>query len=144
MTRHLLTVIVAAIVAVSALAPACPTIASAEAAARGDKTVTPEDDGKIVTLAQGRRLTIAIEESPTGYRWLYKTKPNKKILKLVSDKTGPDPNPPGTAGGSVPRRIIYRARKPGTTKIKLQHVRFDGDVDDSLAVTVKVPPRHLG
>ena len=72
-------------------------------------------------------------------RWKFKAKPNKSILKFVSDRTAsPAQTQPPTVGAPQPRTIVYRALKTGKTKLKLQYIGPDRTtVGDSLSITVR-------
>ncbi len=112
------------------------------ALARKHKTVTPSSDGKTVTVAKGGTLTISLADNnpSTGYAWKFRTKPNRLILKFVSDRTAsPAQTQPPTVGAPQPRTIVYRALKIGRTKLKLQYIGPDRTtVGDSLSITVTV------
>lgn len=103
-------------------------------------TVTPKDNGHTVTLKPGGRLTISLKDNnpSTGYSWSYKTKPSRKVLALVSDRTASAPS--GVTGAPQPRTITYRAVAKGSTRLRLVlHAPGSGTKPTAtLALTVDV------
>ncbi len=115
-----------------------PAPAAADARARV-ATITPQDDGKAITIGRGARLTISLRANnpATGHSWRFRRRPNSAILRLVSDRTAA-PARRRRAGASRPRTIVYKALRAGTARLELRHVRRAGRAGGSLAVTVKV------
>lgn len=118
---------------------AAPALASAA-------VVTPADNGRAIAIEKRETLTVSLANNnpSTGYSWLFTTKPNAAILKLVSDTTAPPAvTDPPLAGAPEPRTIVYKALKPGTTKLKLSEVGPSGEPGTgvlAITITVRKPP----
>ena len=125
----------AALAVAAATALAFPALAEA-------KTVTRGDSGKTITLAVGEKLVVKLKEcAPCGYSWRYGVAPAKAILKRTnSTYTEPDSDPM-TVGGAGTRRITYRAKSSGTTKLRLDYVGPSGDKGGTFRLTVRVTTR---
>ena len=113
--------------------------------AAGDKlNLTEADNGKIIEVHTGDIIRITLESNiTTGYSWENADKVDKDILALDSNDYVSDPNPEeldGVGGNTV---IVYRALKPGKTKIDLIYLQSwePSEFDTKFSVTVEVLDR---
>lgn len=119
--------------------------AAAPRIAAGDKFDLAEaDNGKNIEVHTGDIIRITLESNiTTGYSWKNADKVDKDILALDSNNYVSDPNPEemdGVGGSTV---IIYRALKPGKTKIDLVYLQSwePSEFDERFSVTVEVSDR---
>jgi inhibitor of cysteine peptidase len=98
-----------------------------------------KDDGALVRLRRGAKITIELEENPsTGYRWMISSI-DKRFLVPEGDAflTG-DRMSPG-AGGL--RRFFFRAKAPGCTALSLINKRAwqrDDQAVDSFKLAIQI------
>jgi inhibitor of cysteine peptidase len=84
-------------------------------------TVTYQDTGKTVELAQGGTLVVELPSNPsTGYSWAVKGDPAP--LKLASSDYK-QPDQPGKAGVPGVQRFQLQAAITGTSTLKLVYRR---------------------
>ena len=113
--------------------------------ATGDEIDLSENDsGKTIEVHTGDIIRIVLESNiTTGYSWDNADKVDKDILALDSDDYVSDPNPEemdGVGGNTV---IVYRALKPGKTKVDLVYSQSwePSEFDQRFSVTVEVSDR---
>ena len=113
--------------------------------ATGDEIALSENDsGKTIEVHTGDVIRITLESNiTTGYSWENADKVDKDILALDSDDYVSDPNPEemdGVGGNTV---IVYRALKPGKTKVDLVYSQSwePSEFDQRFNVTVEVSDR---
>ena len=113
--------------------------------APGDKfDLTEQDNGKNIEVHPGDIIRITLESNiTTGYSWENADKVDKNILALDTNDYISDPNPEeldGVGGSTV---IVYRALKPGKTKIDLVYLQSwePSEFDTKFSVTVEVSDR---
>ena len=113
--------------------------------APGDKfDLTEQDNGKNIVVHLGDIIRITLESNiTTGYSWENADKVDKNILALDTNDYISDPNPEeldGVGGSTV---IVYRALKPGKTKIDLVYLQSwePSEFDTKFSVTVEVSDR---
>jgi hypothetical protein len=84
-------------------------------------TARPANNGGTATLAVGDRLEIVFDGNYVADPWVYRTKPNTRVLMLVSDHTAPVPatSPNQIVVPMEPRTITYRATARGTTRLTM-------------------------
>jgi predicted secreted protein len=122
--------------ALAAAALALPAVA-------GAKTVHRSDSGKTVTLAVGEKLVVKLKEcGPCGFRWRYGIAPDKALLPRRSSTYIEPDSDPMTVGGAGTRKITYRAKTGGKTKLRLDYVGPSGDKGGTFRLTVKVTTRR--
>ena len=114
--------------------------------ADGDKfDLTEADNGKKIEVHPGDIIRITLESNiTTGYSWENADKVDKDILALDTNDYVSDPNPEeldGVGGSTV---IVYRALKPGRTKIDLVYLQSwePSEFDTKFSVTVEVSGRQ--
>jgi inhibitor of cysteine peptidase len=111
-----------------------PTTAPAEV-----YNITAEDDGKTITVAEGSRIFVALEENPTtGYEW------NATVsegLSILSDDFEPSDTSGQVVGAGGIRSWELVATETGTQEFSAVYKRpweeTTGD-EDSFAVTFTV------
>ena len=113
--------------------------------AAGDKfNLTEADNGKSIEVHTGDIIRITLESNiTTGFSWENADKVDKDILALDANDYVSDPNPEeldGVGGSTV---IVYRALKPGKTKIDLVYLQSwePSEFDTKFSVTVEVSDR---
>ena len=113
--------------------------------ATGDEiNLSENDSGKNIEVHTGDVIRIVLESNiTTGYSWDNADKVDKDILALDSDDYVSDPNPEemdGVGGNTV---IVYRALKPGKTKVDLVYSQSwePSEFDQRFSVTVEVSDR---
>ena len=113
--------------------------------ATGDEiNLSENDSGKNIEVHTGDVIRIVLESNiTTGYSWDNADKVDKDILALDSDDDVSDPNPEemdGVGGNTV---IVYRALKPGKTKVDLVYSQSwePSEFDQRFSVTVEVSDR---
>jgi inhibitor of cysteine peptidase len=86
-----------------------------------NETLTQADAGKAVELKEGDVISVRLEENPTtGYRWAV-DELDEQVLELQSsDFVGAQG---GGAGAAGERRLTFRAKRAGTTALRLQYRR---------------------
>lgn len=111
----------------------------------GDEiNLSENDSGKNIEVHTGDVIRIVLESNiTTGYSWDNADKVDKDILALDSDDYVSDPNPEemdGVGGNTV---IVYRALKPGKTKVDLVYSQSwePSEFDQRFSVTVEVSDR---
>ena len=111
----------------------------------GDEIALSENDsGKTIEVHTGDIIRIVLESNiTTGYSWDNADKVDKDILALDSDDYVSDPNPEemdGVGGNTV---IVYRALKPGKTKVELVYSQSwePSEFDQRFNVTIEVSDR---
>ena len=115
--------------------------ASPRIAAGDTFDLTEADNGKNIEVHPGDIIRITLESNiTTGYSWENADKVDKDILALDTNDYVSDPNPEeldGVGGNTV---IVYRALKPGKTKIDLVYSQSwdPSESDPKFTVTVEV------
>ena len=115
--------------------------ASPRTAAGDEFSLTEQDNGKNIEVRTGDIIRITLESNiTTGYSWENADKVDKDILALDANDYVSDPNPEeldGVGGNTV---IVYRALKPGKTKIDLVYLQSwaPSEFDERFSVTVEV------
>ena len=118
--------------------------ASSQIATGDEIDLTENDNGKNIEVHTGDVIRIVLESNiTTGYSWENADKVDKDILALDSDDYVSDPNPEemdGVGGNTV---IVYRALKPGKTKVELVYSQSwePSEFDQRFSVTVEVSDR---
>ena len=103
--------------------------------------LTGNDNGREIEAHTGDIIRITLESNiTTGYSWENADEVDKEILALDSNDYVSDPNPEemdGVGGNTV---IVYRALKPGKTKIDLVYLQSwdPSEFDERFSVTVEV------
>lgn len=104
--------------------------------------LTGKDNGRNIEVHPGDIIRIRLESNiTTGYRWEHADKIDTDILKLDRNDYVSDPNPEELDGVGGRTVIVYRALKPGKTKIELTYMRpweADSEFDEKYGVTVEV------
>ena len=116
--------------------------AASPSIAPGDRfDLTENDNGKTIEAHPGDVIRITLESNiTTGYSWENADRVDADVLALDSDDYVSDPNPEeldGVGGSTV---IVYRALKPGKTKIDLVYSQSwdPSESDPKFTVTVEV------
>lgn len=77
-------------------------------------------DTTVYPLVEGDELAVFVAESPaTGYRWSFNT--DSGPLELIRDEV--EPTPDGMIGGTLGRRVVFRARTDGKASVTAGKVR---------------------
>ena len=80
-----------------------------------------KDNGALVQLRRGTRITIELNENPTtGYRWMISSIDEAFLVPAGDDFVPSDQKSPG-AGGL--RRFFFRAKNAGSTALTLINKR---------------------
>jgi inhibitor of cysteine peptidase len=83
-------------------------------------SLTADDADRVIAVAPGDEITIALGENPTtGFQWTIEALPPALTL-VASEFEGGDSSRPG-AGGR--RTIRLRAAGPGTANVRLRYSR---------------------
>ena len=79
------------------------------------------DNGELVQVRSGERITIELKENPTtGYRWMITSIDEAFLVREGDAFVPPDQKTPG-AGGL--RRFFFRAKSAGSTVLTLINKR---------------------
>jgi inhibitor of cysteine peptidase len=101
--------------------------------------LTEADNGKIIELSRGERLSLRLGENPTtGYRWAL-SKNDPEILASSGDQYTQAGD--GGIGGGGHRAFTFEARKEGRASLEFKHWReWEGErsVTQRFALTVQV------
>jgi predicted secreted protein len=89
-------------------------------------TVTKTKNGKTITLHKGDKLVVKLAaNATTGYAWKVKSV-DKTVLKPLTSKYVPSPNPKHLVGAGGTYKLSLRALAKGSTTLTLVYVRsFD-------------------
>ena len=113
--------------------------------ADGDQfNLTENDNGKKIAVHPGDVIRITLESNiTTGYSWENADKVDSDVLALDTNDYVSDPNPEELDGVGGRTVIVYRALKPGETKIDLVYLQSwaPSEFDTKYSVTVTVSPR---
>lgn len=103
-----------------------------------NSTLTGSDDGRTIEVKTGDEISIRLEENPTtGYRWAVEQM-DESILELQNSDY--EKRQDSAIGGGGERRLTFRARQAGTTRLLLKNQR-EWEKDNPLSqysVTVTV------
>ena len=83
--------------------------------------LSEKDNGALVEVRRGTRITIELNENPTtGYRWMISSIDEAFLVSAGDDFVPPDQKSRG-AGGL--RRFFFRAKSAGSTALTLINKR---------------------
>jgi inhibitor of cysteine peptidase len=102
-------------------------------------TLTEADNGKVVDVPQGDRITIQLPENPTtGFRWAA-DKLEDQVVAIEQDNYA-SPTGAGIGGGGT-RTFTVKAMRPGTAQFRLKLWReWEGaaSIRNRFDVTIRV------
>jgi len=99
-----------------------------------------KDNGALVQIARGAKITIELNENPTtGYRWAISSIDKVFLVPEGDEFLPPEQKSPG-AGGL--RRFLFRAKDAGSTVLTLINKRA-WQSDDQAISTFKLAIRIL-
>ena len=82
-------------------------------------TKTFDNPKGTITVAEHAKFTIALDaKAGTGFTWKVTTKPDAKIVKYLSTRTGSASRP----GGPTQQLLTFQAGDTGTTSMTLSYV----------------------
>ena len=106
-----------------------------------EQVLTERDNGREVTLPDGRELSLSLPENrTTGYRW--DLEEEDRGLLETREAEGSDVSPAVGSGGRA--RWIVRAIAPGTSRLRLKRWRpWEGESStvERFELTIRVLPR---
>jgi inhibitor of cysteine peptidase len=109
----------ARIALVSALATLVVLVGAGSASAM-TVLVGKHDSGRTVVLRKGDTVRLTLSENPsTGYRWRFRKRATKRVLRLVSSKFVSNPSSPGQVGVGGKHKYVFKARRKGRTSFRL-------------------------
>jgi predicted secreted protein len=112
--------------------------APADAAVPAPKVVRYRDNGSTVRLVPGQELRIRLGIcSGCGEDWKVRRAPSKLVLTRLEQGEDHDECGLGCVPGNQFTIFRYRAKAPGTTRLKLASV-YDGEVDGFFRLRVRV------
>jgi predicted secreted protein len=80
-------------------------------------------NGKSVILSRGAQLVVSLTgNATTGYAWKIRSV-NKSVLKPLTVKYVPNPNPKHLVGSGGVYKLSFKARAFGTTVLRLVYAR---------------------
>lgn len=89
---------------------------------KGLMTITKGDNGKVITLHEGERFRIELEElGSAGYNWYFDNL-DEEQLELISKSTRAISN--GEVGAPVMGVWLMKAKNKGSTEIKMDYYRI--------------------
>jgi predicted secreted protein len=99
------------------------TLVIANAGAAKITRVGRAQNGKSVILSRGAQLLVSLKgNATTGYAWKVRSV-NKSVLKPLTVKYVPNPNPKHLVGSGGVYKLRFGARAFGTTVLKLVYAR---------------------
>lgn len=118
-------------VLVAALALAAP--------ASADRVVT-HSGRTLEHVAPYEKVTVRLTEcAPCGYAWKITRSFDKRLFTRLSDRYVAPHD--GTIGGPGKRVLVFRAKRPGATTLRLRYVGPDGTVAKRFRLTAHVTAR---
>ena len=89
---------------------------------KGLMTITKGDNGKVITLREGERFRIELEElGSAGYNWYFDNL-DEEQLELISKSTRAISD--GEVGAPVMGVWLMKAKNKGSTEIKMDYYRI--------------------
>ncbi|MGA9762744.1 MAG: protease inhibitor I42 family protein [Gaiellaceae bacterium] len=111
----------ATVICIAALVALTLVVASADAAkiVRAGRA----QNGKSIILSRGAQLVVSLKgNATTGYAWKVRSV-SKSVLKPLTVKYVPNPNPKHLAGSGGVYKLRFSARTYGTTALRLVYAR---------------------
>ena len=95
-------------------------------AGSGPLTLTKDDDGTTVQVANGQTFRITLDANvTTPYRWHLVKAPDTGVVRYVSSAYEASPNPEGLVGSGGTSIWTFEATGAGTTTIGLASVEIN-------------------
>ena len=101
--------------------------------------ITEADDGKEITLQKGDLFEIHLQTRlSTGYAWHLDGILNEENISLITEGSCNEGSGSGMVGGLDTQSWTYEATKEGWTGLRFSKTRFDGLVESTCTIKLKI------